>query len=791
MKLVPAPIPAALVSVVSVLVCAAMCPQVAAAGTTAGIPAFAPLTCNADLKNANCSDTTLSQLTQQAGNDPVIIPCGTCATYDITNGTTLTVPGGINVEGHLFVPESAHGILNTTSVIVQGRLTIREPAGSDKSFVVNLYGTKDVLFLPHASNEFECGQNATTSEAIPCDLGKKPIAVLGGTLDVDALSTSAASSKTQCPSWVRLRNKSSSSPAAADNLIPDVPRVQGIASFNERHASQTSKVTDVGNGEYSITGATKNMGLRIRLEQKGHLDRQNAIGKTLTLSWEYKVDNYGAHPEWKGKALMRWARYSRPKGTMWVADGSTCNATVPSQDYGWAKCAATFTYTSGIANWDWNDINLVFTGPDWSSRSSRSYEFHFKNIKIENLNGIVASPDTLDVGTDAASCWNTGDDILITSSSNNPNGYILRRVIAVNETKGLITLDEGVNPLQNSLLSEADSQDGIDFAVEVASLNRRVKFTAEKDDPNPLHGGHLIIFHTPDVAQTLRGVEIDGFGQQGNLGRYPIHIHLSENVEGTNIAKNVIRSSHQRCIVVHGSHNSTLYDNIAFDAIGHCFMLENGGEWHNTFERNLGCKNARHRIEASWTRSDVAEPALFLIGSPKNKYIGNVAAGSAAHGFWFELLPWVGGDAAKLAVNNGFVPREASLLDGGFVDNVAHSCSQDGVTSQGNAYQFQTRWVSNGDVKNVLENTKSYKNVKDGIMVNARHVHIKGGIIADNDRCINFPLKTMSGAGNVVENLRCIAVSSHQKAAGKVCHGQFEKSNPEPGFAVRIRCDLT
>lgn len=224
-----------------------MCPQVAAAGTTAGIPAFAPLTCNADLKNANCLDTTLSQLTQQAGNDPFIIPCGTCATYDITNGTTLTVPGGINVEGHLFVPESAHGILNTTSVIVQGRLTIREPAGSDKSFVVNLYGTKDVLFLPHASNEFECGQNATTSEAIPCDLGKKPIAVLGGTLDVDALSTSAASSKTQCPSWVRLRNKSSSSPAAADNLIPDVPRVQGIASFNERHASQTSKVTDVGN----------------------------------------------------------------------------------------------------------------------------------------------------------------------------------------------------------------------------------------------------------------------------------------------------------------------------------------------------------------------------------------------------------------------------------------------------------------------------------------------------------------------------------------------------------------
>ncbi len=52
---------------------------------------------------------------------------------------------------------------------------------------------------------------------------------------------------------------------------------------------------------------------------------------------------------------------------------------------------------------------------------------------------------------------------------------------------------------------------------------------------------------------------------------------------------------------------------VAFDVVGHCFMLENGGEWYNTFERNLGCKNAKHQVEAGWTRSDIAEPALYLI----------------------------------------------------------------------------------------------------------------------------------------------------------------------------------
>lgn len=32
---------------------------------------------------------------------------------------------------------------------------------------------------------------------------------------------------------------------------------------------------------------------------------------------------------------------------------------------------------------------------------------------------IVESPDVLEVGLDATECWNEGDDILITSSSEN------------------------------------------------------------------------------------------------------------------------------------------------------------------------------------------------------------------------------------------------------------------------------------------------------------------------------------------------------------------------------------
>lgn len=97
----------------------------------------------------------------------------------------------------------------------------------------------------------------------------------------------------------------------------------------------------------------------------------------------------------------------------------------------------------------------------------------------------------------------------------------MRTAIATDPSKGTITLESCIHPLENILVSEDEyGQDGKDFAVEVASLSRRVAFQAEPDDPNPLHGGHLIVRHTRGVAQTLTGIEIDNFGQSGIQGTY-------------------------------------------------------------------------------------------------------------------------------------------------------------------------------------------------------------------------------------------------------------------------------
>ena len=117
---------------------------------------------------------------------------------------------------------------------------------------------------------------------------------------------------------------------------------------------------------------------------------------------------------------------------------------------------------------------------------------------------------------------------------------------------------------------------------------------------------------------------------------------MSEDVDGSVLEKNVIRQSNQRCVVIHGTHNVSIFDNVAYESIGHCYMLEDGGEWDNTFEHNLGCVTNRHQVKEKWTRSDIAEPAIFLMSNVANHWIGNVATGGV-HGFWIELLKRVNG----------------------------------------------------------------------------------------------------------------------------------------------------
>ena len=103
---------------------------------------------------------------------------------DVTDGSTLPVPMGLNIVGKLHIPEDASFTLATKYVLVQG-ITRMDPPTSDTTIPrsdgavvkIVLEGTDDVTFIPDAEtdNMMACG-----GMGVSCNIGMKPFAVAGG-----------------------------------------------------------------------------------------------------------------------------------------------------------------------------------------------------------------------------------------------------------------------------------------------------------------------------------------------------------------------------------------------------------------------------------------------------------------------------------------------------------------------------------------------------------------------------------------------------------------------------------
>ena len=136
----------------------------------ASMMVYEPLSCNTDIASCDvASATPLSSLVDAA--DPtshVTIPCNTCAYVDYTDGSTVTLPNGIDVVGRLIFPSSANVELKVKAIFVQGMLDIAKPDAGNK-VTVHMYGDTEVEFYPHDEPN------------MPSNVGYKPIVVAGGT----------------------------------------------------------------------------------------------------------------------------------------------------------------------------------------------------------------------------------------------------------------------------------------------------------------------------------------------------------------------------------------------------------------------------------------------------------------------------------------------------------------------------------------------------------------------------------------------------------------------------------
>lgn len=220
---------------------------------------------------------------------------------------------------------------------------------------------------------------------------------------------------------------------------------------------------------------------------------------------------------------------------------------------GWVDCAAEMTFNEQQSQSD--EVELYFE--TWAVQSngdlaqldySKTAVVDFDDISATFVKGPVTS---LLVPSDITPCWGNGSQILVTSHTIKFDDQNVRSITSSEpaSSPGLtrLVLDA---PVPSSVTTKAheDANPNTVRAVEVALLSRNAIFTAATTEGDKKSGGHVMIFHTAS-PQIIEGVEINNFGQAGNLGRYPLHFHMCGSSVGSVVSKNLVRQSFQRCYV--------------------------------------------------------------------------------------------------------------------------------------------------------------------------------------------------------------------------------------------------
>jgi parallel beta-helix repeat protein len=180
--------------------------------------------------------------------------------------------------------------------------------------------------------------------------------------------------------------------------------------------------------------------------------------------------------------------------------------------------------------------------------------------------------------------WGPKADVHITSSTisnRDSQSAVIESVIADANGYATVKLKTGIETVLSELKAPGTG-------VEVLLLSRNIKIQGEAGG-TALQGGYFQVFHTPGVAQIIEGVELSNMGQQKGKNRFALQFLFSGDVPGTSIARNSIRNSNHRCIVVEGSSNITIEANVAHDTAGHCYYIGSDAR-DNTLLSNIGSR---------------------------------------------------------------------------------------------------------------------------------------------------------------------------------------------------------
>ena len=282
--------------------------------------------------------------------------------------------------------------------------------------------------------------------------------------------------------------------------------------------------------------------------------------------------------------------------------------------------------------------------------------------------------------------WESGQEIVLVTTAMKDSREFHQNEVLVIDSVFLPPTDHEVGalvyvttPVQHTHLANSNYQ------AEVGLLSRKILIQgsptdSEATDPDPLNcrssrndwygdrsipcpnkeltgfGGHVMIWG--GGRGYVSGVELFRMGQTNVLARYPMHFHvLGDHCSDCYFVDSSIHRSYYRCVSVHGTNHLLVSENVAYDAIGFCYYLEDGVEENNVLSFNLaahihmiaggpdqdpptasGNTTPLYRQNEALTLPADIAAAGFYITNIHNRVIGNVASGGWT-GFAFPSLP--------------------------------------------------------------------------------------------------------------------------------------------------------
>lgn len=252
----------------------------------------------------------------------------------------------------------------------------------------------------------------------------------------------------------------------------------------------------------------------------------------------------------------------------------------------------------------------------------------------------------------------------------------------------------------------------IDERAEVINLTRNIVIQAPNDSDFTTNGFGVHTMVMQGGRYRWQGVEVVRGGQQGFVGRYPIHWHMMSynmpngmslpsdgtfigDISGQFIRGCSIRDSSQRAIVVHGTCGAVVDDNVAYNITSNAIFLEEGAERRNYIRRNVVLKvrsppdtthpvtGASRRIRAFDASTADFGPTGFWITNPDNTIVDNVCADAEGFGIWNSFAQkksGMPGGCVGLSAQIAITPSAIALTN--HTGNTGHSCRLHGMTTE-------------------------------------------------------------------------------------------------------------